>query len=639
MAYRANPFLERMSESTTTDQEFVRLFSPRLLERLEEEAFKGAVHIFRSPPGGGKTTLLRAFTPLALLAFWNARGADKKTESYQRLVALGALHEHEGPQVLGVLLSCASGYADLPPGATINEEGLFRALLDCRIVLRALRSLSALLGFTSVEQLDSVRLEYIEPGKDLKSIPATNSARDLAHWAEQCERDVYNTLDSVVGGDGADMPKHIRIEGVLWLQSVRLIHNRKTIIPRRMLMIDDLHKLRRRQRTLLIEELTEIRPAIPVWLAERSIVLGEELLSQGTREGRDLYQYALDDLWVTSRGQQQFAGFAQILDRRLEVQSRIPPGTFSQYLRTQFHPHEEREAVQKGIEAFQVEIQRHRTNPRYTEWLTHAESQIIEPSIDSLRELYGTRILLARDELRRQMTLELGPLPAEELDERDSSQLQAAAEIFIHDDLKIPYYFGIERLCTMATNNVEELLTLAAALYDALLAKQVLRKPEILSPSEQEKLLKGVAKKKRDFIPKNHTEGTRAQQLLDSIGSYCRERTFLPNAPYAPGVTGVRLSQTELGKLNSRQPAIKEQFTMLKRVLSECVAENLLVTRDSSASTSRESGLVFYLNRTLCAHYGLPLQMGGWQDVVVEDLADWIERGRPQGRRKLLETR
>ena len=46
-----------------------------------------------------------------------------------------------GPQVLGVLLSCASGYADLPPGATLDREGLFRALLDCRVVLRTLRSL------------------------------------------------------------------------------------------------------------------------------------------------------------------------------------------------------------------------------------------------------------------------------------------------------------------------------------------------------------------------------------------------------------------------------------------------------------------------------------------------------------------
>src|SRR5581483_11791555 len=140
MAYRANPFLERMSERTS-DQEFVRLFSPIILERLAEDAFDGAVHIFRSPPGGGKTTLLRAFTPAALRAFWNARHVQEMNESHQRLIARGVMHEENGPQLLGVLLSCASGYADLPPGATNAQDGLFRALFDCRIVLRALRSL------------------------------------------------------------------------------------------------------------------------------------------------------------------------------------------------------------------------------------------------------------------------------------------------------------------------------------------------------------------------------------------------------------------------------------------------------------------------------------------------------------------
>lgn len=58
MAYSANPFLERMSERTTSDMEFVRLFSPKILERLAEDAFEGAVHVFRSAPGAGKTTLL-----------------------------------------------------------------------------------------------------------------------------------------------------------------------------------------------------------------------------------------------------------------------------------------------------------------------------------------------------------------------------------------------------------------------------------------------------------------------------------------------------------------------------------------------------------------------------------------------------
>jgi hypothetical protein len=630
MTYRPNPFMERMSERTTSDQDFVRLFSPKILERLSEDAFDATVHIFRSPPGAGKTTLLRALTPAALTAFWNARRSPDMNDSYQGLVARGVLDEHDGPRLLGVFLSCASGYADLPPGASAAQEGLFRALLDCRVVLRSLRSLALLLGLQSLEQLDSLKLEYEDTVADLKHIPLVRSGLELIHWAEQRERDVYSQLDSLLAAPALEIPGHVRLESVLWLHGVHFIRNGRRLTFRRLLMIDDLHKLRRKQRSMLVAELVELRAPIPVWLAERSIALGDELLSQGSRQGRDIRHYPLEEIWGTGK-QHQFSAFGQnVLDRRLELQNLIPQGAFSQYLRTHFRPDELGEPLREGVERLSRDLQPYQSNARYSDWLAHATSHMTASTVESLRELYATRILLARDQAKRQMALELGPLPTDELSERDTSQIQAAADIFMHDELKIPHYFGIDRLCAMATSNVEELLALAAALYEGLQAKRVLRKPDLpLSPAEQEKLLRTSAKRKREFIPKNHTAGTRAQRLLDAIGSFCRDRTFLPTAPYAPGVTGVRLSHPELGRLASEQGAKAEPRASLRLILSECVAENLLVARPSSASTSRDGGVIFYLNRTLCTYYGLPLQMGGWQDVDVEELIEWSQAGTP----------
>ena len=638
MSYRANPFLDRMSERTTSDDDFVRLFSPNILERLEEDAFDGAVHIFRSPPGGGKTTLLRAFTPSALRAFWHARHHEAMSEAYRGLVKRKILHEQDGPQLLGVSLSCASGYADLPSGAVNVTEGLFRALLNCRIVLRTVRSLASFMGFSSPEQLEAIQLEYCGIEKDFRSIPANGSITTLMRWAEKRERSVYAELDSINGSSQSQLLADVRLEGLLWLQSVRFVADGKVIAPKRLLMIDDLHKLRRKHLATLIEDLTELRSAIPVLLAEQSIALVDELLSQGVRDGRDVRSYNLEEMWSTPRGTYQFGAFAQnILDRRFDVQSRIPTGSFSQHLRSQLQPIDVREEVRKGIEMFRKEADQHSSQSRYGEWLAHAKRLIDLGSVESVRDLYVTRILMARDKSKRQMTLDLEPLPKEELDQRDSSQVQSAAEIFMNHELKIPYYYGIDRLCAMATNNVEELLSLAAALYEGLLAKQVLRKEILLSPHEQEKLLKDAAKRKCDFIPKNHTEGTRARRILEAIGSHNREKTFLANAPYAPGVTGIRLSEAELEKLASDNVHFVERRARLRRVLAECVAENLLFTRPSAASTSRESGKVFYLNRTLCAHFGLPLQMGGWQDVSVEDLIEWMEHGRELKQLKLSE--
>jgi hypothetical protein len=209
----------------------------------------------------------------------------------------------------------------------------------------------------------------------------------------------------------------------------------------------------------------------------------------------------------------------------------------------------------------------------------------------------------------------------------------------MNDELGIPYYFGMERLCALATFNVEELLSIAAGLYDALLAKQMLRKQALLlSPAEQERVIREVARRRRDFIPKNHTEGARAQRLLDAIGDFCRERTFLPNAPYAPGVTGIRLAASAMAALAlEQQSRLFQNAQVLRRVLAECVAENLLIVRESSQSTARESGTIFYLNRMLCANYGLPLQMGGWQDIETSTLIDWMERGASPRRQTLLQ--
>lgn len=636
MAYLTNPFLERMSERTTSDLDFVRLFSPKILEKLSENAFNGGIHIFRSAPGAGKTTLLRAFTPSSLRGFWASRKSPELAESFQRLVARGVLSEQTSPQFLGVLLSCASGYADLPPGADIQQEGLFRALLDCRIVLKTIRSLGDLLGFNSPDEFMEVSVEYTDAANDLKGIPKVENVAQLISWAEQYEKRVYAQLDAFVGQNVDNMPTHYQFEGIVWLQAVRFILNGRVVAPKRLLMIDDLHKLRKKQRSLLIDELSIQRVSIPVWLAERTIVLGEKLISQGIRHGRDVSEYVLEDLWSGPKGAHQFAMYAQsILDRRMVIQDLVPSKSFSQCLRQEIVIDEIRKQISKGIELFRKDMARLGNSVRYSEWLARAEEKTLEPSLESVFDLYVTLILVARDEKKQQMSFDMA-LPTEELEGRDSSQVRGAAEIFMHEELSIPYYFGLDRLCVMSSSNIEELLSLASNLYAGMKNKQVLRKAElILSPLEQESLLKEAAKKKRDFIPKNHTEGLRAQRLLDSIGAFCRKKTFVRNAPIAPGVTGIRLSTTELRRLDNPPRALINQFNLLSRVLSECAAENLLFTRSSSASSSREAGTVFYLNRTLCSFYGLPLQLGGWQEVSTEELVGWMETGLSQPRRLL----
>lgn len=637
MAALGNPFKERATDRTTSDQAFVRLFSPRILENLPEEAFKGGVHLFVSPPGGGKTTLCRAFTPSALQSFWNAKDIPEMKESAKVLQELGILDPTEGPQMLGVQLTCLSGYADLPSGMSLQHDGLFRALLNCRIVLRALRSLATMVNANSIEQLNDITLKYSGELQDLTSIPKEPSPAKLAQWAEQCERSVYSHLDALSEDDVTDnMPAHVRFEGVLWLQGVKFIQNNKELVPRRVLMIDDLQALRRKQRELLTREFLDLRPKESIWLAQRTSALKEEeVLSIGARRGRDVEVHQLETL--LGNGRNGFSSFAMnVLDRRFETQNLFPKTKFEQFLKGDISPQEVAKAFQVGVEKYQAQIACFRGNTQYQDWIAVADAicKKDNPTAEDLRALYTTRILIARNENNRQLSFV--PLASEELEERDSSATQGAAEIFAHEETSLPFYFGIDVLCSMATNNIEELLGLASALYDGLEANQMMRRSDkSLTSREQEKLLCDAAKKKREFIPRSHSEGTRAQSLIDAIGSYCRERTFMATASYPPAVTGVRLAQSELDRLMDGQGGPTNLVNTLRKVLSECVADNLLFLRPSSATTGREGGQVFFLNRTLCAHFGLPLTLGCWQDVKVSDLLEWMQRGRKIAPRNL----
>jgi hypothetical protein len=629
MAYRANPFLERRSEETNTpDQEFVRFFSPKILERLPDDVFKGGVHVFRSPPGAGKTTLFRAFSPTALRAFWHAKKSPDMSETFQRLAEEGIIDELAGPQLLGVMLSCASGYADLPPGALYTDEGIFRALVNCRVVLRALRSVAVLVDATDAD-FKEITLEYGSRAQDLKRIPLMSSALELLTWAEERERTVYEELDSFAESKVTEWPSDVRFEGLLWLQEVKFKFKGRQIGERRLLMIDDMHKLKRRQREMLIEEMVEFRPAIPVWLAERNVALGNELLSQGARSGRDLHEVDLGELWGTGGSRQTvFQGFAQnILERRLSQQIAVPQAAFSQYLASVIQAEDVRDKLISGIETALDAIAPYRTNAQYSGWILSVDKYAENKTVESFQEILLILIRIARYEGKRQGSLLLGPLSTEELEEKDSSKDEGAADIFMHEFANVPYYYGFDRLCAMATHNAEELLALAAVLYEGIKARQVLRKDPALSTIEQDRLLFDAAKKKLAFIPKTHSAGSQAQKMIDGIGKFCRSRTFEPNAPYAPGVTGVRLSNSRMRTLEMGSSEHKKEFATLQKVLSECVAENLLVKKMSAASTSREAGTVFYLNRTLCAAFGLPMGTGGWQDVTIDEMMRWMLQG------------
>ncbi len=93
-----NPFRLRTSENIESDATFLRLFEPGLLDVLPSEGLWDQVQVIRSAPGGGKTSLLRLFTPQSLLALHANHASDEFKELHQRARVMGAVGEG-GPTV------------------------------------------------------------------------------------------------------------------------------------------------------------------------------------------------------------------------------------------------------------------------------------------------------------------------------------------------------------------------------------------------------------------------------------------------------------------------------------------------------------------------------------------------------------
>ena len=121
-------------------------------------------------------------------------------------------------------------------------------------------------------------------------------------------------------------------------------------------------------------------------------------------------------------------------------------------------------------------------------------------------------------------------------------------------------------------------------------------------------------------------QGTAARQLLLAIEEYCREQTFRPTAPYAPGVTGIAITMAERAVLIDSPDEKISHLAKLRDVLTSLVAHNLLIPYLDHQQGGRPV-VVFYLNRLLCVQFGLPLGRGGWRHKALDELNAWLWRG------------
>jgi len=626
-----NPFRLRASEHIESDTTFLHLFGPGMLDLLPKERLLENIRILRSAPGGGKTSLMRLFTPSVLLALHAYRTRNECRELYQRMQELGVIDE-SGPRLLGVMLSCARNYAALTDMGFDQgrQERLLFGLLNARIVLATLRGALALKGHAYPGDLYRLSIVPSPVAEPPHGVLLPCSGKEIYDWAMRLETMVCEALDSFGSPRVESLPGHDTLMGLMFMRPESITLDGSPVAERMLLLLDDVNKLSNLQRKLLLQTVIDLRSPTGIWIAERFEALSaDEMLSSGATEGRD-YESVIPLEQVRRRGKKkQFEKLVlNIADRRARSAADVEINSFGSCLQDSL---DGTEWQQTFVHAFEVVRDRvitlAGTQTRFQEWV--AERQVMDGTPREQAIAWrALEILIEREKRNSQQELDFA-LSVDELEDKDDSAVNTAAEIFLAYEFGIPYYFGPSKLAAIASSNIEQFLSLAGDEFEELISSVLINKnkPAALTPERQQAILKKAAQSRLDDIPRRVRYGREVRDFIESIGMFSRWMTDQPTAPNDPGVNGIAISMADRERLTDHNYLkMRPDKEKLARILASAIAHNLLEPV-LNYKCKGEMWMVLNLNRLLCVHFHLPLNYGKFKEQTLDTLCNWMEQG------------
>ena len=619
-----NPFRIRASQRSVNDEEFVKLFGSGAFEVMRgiENPWDGLVFL-RSAPGGGKTSLLRLLTPRPLELTRRLIENPQVKSTHDGLLKSGAVSAG-GPEILGTMVVFTTEYREL--AAHDRGNSLFRELLNSRIVISVLRTLLERSERVYPRDLHTIHVEW-EPESGA-TIPAHADGCELFQWASKIENGFYERMDDL-GDPGPTQGGHARLDGLTWFSKAVIADVNGPVACKRVLLLDEVQRLAREQRSSLIEYLTNARQNCGIWVAERLEALNHrELLSEGALEQRDYEKVIqLERRWTGARGKTYAKFVEQISNLRAAKAEGFEERDFYSWIA------EEDDSARWGpkYEEACAEIrqrieQRAGKGTRFRAWID-AAARFEGTAWERALRWRKTEVVVEKDIRQAQAELPFLALPEEEFDLR-AARIERAAEHFLRTEICAPVYFGREALAGVSSWNVDQYLEVAGELFAEIAAKfsGPRDQPNALTTDRQDAIIRGVAKQRWDGLVRRLPQGSAARQLLLAIEEYCREQTFRPTAPYAPGVTGIAITMAERAVLIDSPDDKIKHLANLRDIFTSLVAHNLLIPSLDHQQGGRPV-VVFYLNRLLCVQFGLPLGRGGWRHKALDELDAWLRRG------------
>ncbi len=627
-----NPFSLRRAENFETDDAFLTMFEPDLLEILAQESPWETVHVIRSAAGGGKTSLIRMFVPNSLNALYRRGKSDERTgELFHKMKEIDALNEH-GPCALGVILTCGPGYSTLHDLSL--EEGrkdrLFFGLLNARIILAVLRGALELKEFDQQSGLKRISITSgpLTPSLQDLNFPCTGEA--LYRWAEQREATLCDSLDSLGPLKAEKLPGDDSLYSLALMTPANITVDGAPVSQRVLLMMDDVHMLTSRQREIMIRTIVEARSKIGVWIAERFEALTAlDMLASGAVHGRDLGKTLEIENYWRPKWERFEKLAARAADRRIEAAPAKTIDAFRSCLQeTLTGPAwDERFTQITAIVANRIR-ENHGNRDRFRTWISKRESDEGTPQEQALA-WRGLEILIERELNKRQVGLfDKDELSEDEFNQKSDSSLAQAAELFLSREFKLPYYYGLERLSRLASLNMQQFLGLGSPVFEESSAAEVMRKSIHLSPERQHEIMKKLAKQLWESIPNNVRHGRVVRRFLESVGNFSRWYTYRSTAPNDPGVTGTGLRMNEREQIlrdTAKPTSVNRGNVWLGEILASALAHNLLVSQ-LDYNCKNDKWMLLNLNRLLCVHFDLPLGYGLYKERPIKTLVEWLDK-------------
>ncbi len=645
-----NPFFNRAADARrggiAEDRIFVNLFGVSALNLLKDKVRQlwDLPLLLISAPGGGKSSLMRIFSPGALRYIQDTAHQAESRQSLATWMEKLDAFRHEEPFALGIWIRMSDEYHFFDQINDANQQGLFCALLNSRILLSALNGICELKGLDSPRDFGRIRLS-------LKHGTANITQRAWNRWGSEDAKTFYDNMadleaalcdmidDPFWQGDSSAL-SHANLWSIDLLANLDISIDATPFAFCPLVMFDDAHELTRSQLRFLLNLLVSRQLPIPFWISIRKQALSlerllTEELGKGVEKGRD---YEVVDFERSSR-----ADFRKrVLDiselRAQSVASQL--GGKSQAFVNFISNDREKifldnldgrvaeEIKQKVMLACGYELD------KFKGLIAEIENEATVLH-DRCRRLRVLQILVEREVAKPQKTMPFIRISKEFLKKFESEKaILEAADLFLAHEYHLPYYFGAMRLITLASFNVQQFLQLAGGLFEVTMTAIRLGKDRdsFISQKRQHEIITRIGKSFLKEIPRSVRLGNSVFRLIHSIGDMCREETYKPTASYAPGVTGTAITMHELDLLKKAANRGEEKAITLYQAIESAVAHNILDPEPNLKCKGKEF-LVLYLNRLLCVPFELPLQRGGFREQKLSTLMEWPVSGYQKKKR------